>query len=62
MKGITVTAPVKKPEDIELFSRETNCRDCYVYYKKFLDNIFNYVKEFVNAAKRCKCSIYKLQA
>ncbi len=58
MKEITITAPVKKPEDIELFSRETNCRDYYVYYKKFLDNNFDYVKEFVDTAKRCKCNIY----
>ena len=58
MKEITITAPVKKPEDIELFSKETNCRDYYVYYKKFLDNNFDYVKEFVDTAKRCKCNIY----
>ena len=58
MKEIIITAPVKKPEDIEVFSKETNCRDYYVYYKKFLDNNFDYVKEFVDAAKRCKCNIY----
>ncbi len=58
MKEIIITAPVKKPEDIELFSSQTNCRDYYVYYKKFLDNNFDYVKEFVDAAKRCKCNIY----
>lgn len=58
MKEIVITAPVKKPEDIELFSSQTNCRDYYVYYKKFLDNNFEYVKEFVDTAKRCKCNIY----
>ena len=58
MKEIIITAPVKKPEDIELFSSQTNCRDYYVYYKKFLDNNFDYVKEFVDVAKRCKCNIY----
>lgn len=58
MKEIVITAPVKKPEDIEVFSEQTNCRDYYVYYKKFLDNNFEYVKEFVNAARRCKCNIY----
>ncbi len=58
MKEIIITAPVKKPEDIELFSSQINCRDYYVYYKKFLDNNFDYVKEFVDAAKRCKCNIY----
>lgn len=58
MKEIVITAPVKKPEDIEVFSAQTNCRDYYVYYKKFLDNNFEYVKEFVDAARRCKCNIY----
>ncbi len=58
MKEIVITAPVKKPEDIELFGSQTNCRDYYVYYKKFLDNNFEYVKEFVDTAKRCKCNIY----
>ena len=58
MKEIVITAPVKKPEDIELFSKETNCRDYYVYYKKFLDNNFDYVKEFVDVARKCKCQIF----
>ncbi len=58
MKEIVITAPVKKPEDIEVFSRETNCHDYYVYYKKFLDNNFEYIKEFVDTAKRCNCNIF----
>ena len=58
MKEIVITAPVKKPEDIEVFSSQTVCRDYYVYYKKFLDNNFDYVKEFVDTAKRCKCNIF----
>ena len=58
MKEIVITAPVKKPEDIELFSSQTNCRYYYVYYKKFLDNNFDYVKEFVEAAKKCRCHIF----
>ena len=58
MKDIVITAPVKKPEDIELFSKLTNCRDYYVYYKKFLNNNFDYVKEFVETAKRCGCKIF----
>ena len=58
MKEIFITAPVKKPEDIEVFSSETNCRDYYVYYKKFLDNNFDYVKEFVDTAKKCNCKLY----
>lgn len=58
MGSIKITAPVKKPDDIDVFAKETSCRSYYVYYKKFLDNNFEYVKEFVEAAKRNKCSIY----
>lgn len=58
MKNIKVVSPVKKPEDIELFSEKTHCRDYYVYYKRFLNNNFAYVTEFVEAAKKCGCSIY----
>ena len=57
MKDILITAPVKKPEDIEVFSKQTSCRDYYVYYQKFLDN-FEYINEFVEIAKKCDCKIY----
>ncbi|MFR1672728.1 MAG: U32 family peptidase, partial [Candidatus Gastranaerophilaceae bacterium] len=58
MESIKIIAPVKKPEDIELFAKETGCRDYYVYYKKFLNNNFDYVTEFVNVAKQNGCHIY----
>lgn len=58
MENIKITAPVKKPEDIEVFAKETSCRDYYVYYKKFLNNNFEYVNEFVQAAKKNNCAIY----
>jgi len=58
MKEIKIVAPVKKPEDIEHFAKNTACRDYYVYYKKFLNNNFEYVKEFVNMAKGFNCNIY----
>lgn len=58
MKEIKVVAPVKKPEDIQLFSTNTHCRDYYVYYKKFLNNNFDYVLEFVEKAKACGSHIY----
>ncbi len=58
MGSIKIVSPVKKPEDIDVFSKETSCRDYYVYYKKFLNNNFEYVNEFVEAAKRNKCAIY----
>lgn len=58
MENIKITAPVKKPEDIEVFAKETSCRDYYVYYKKFLNDNFEYVNEFVQAAKKNNCAIY----
>ncbi len=58
MKEIKIVSPVKKPEDIDLFARETSCKEYYVYYKKFLNNNFDYVDEFVAAAKRNNCAIY----
>ncbi len=58
MGSIKIVAPVKKPEDIGVFAKETSCRDYYVYYKKFLNNNFEYVNEFVDAAKRNNCAIY----
>ncbi len=58
MENIRIVAPVKKPEDIEVFSKASKCRDFYVYYKKFLNSNFEYVNEFVEAAKRSGCAIY----
>lgn len=58
MKEIVITAPVKKPEDISLFSKSTRCRDYYVYYSKFLNGNFEYISEFVDAAKQCGCNIF----
>ena len=58
MGSIKIVSPVKKPEDIDVFAGKTSCRDYYVYYKKFLNNNFEYVNEFVEAAKRNSCSIY----
>ena len=58
MKEIKIVAPVKKPEDINVFASSTACRDYYVYYKRFLNNNFEYVKEFVEAARANKSAIY----
>lgn len=58
MENIRIVAPVKKPEDIEVFSKASECRDFYVYYKKFLNNNFEYINEFVGMAKRCNSAIY----
>ena len=58
MENIKIISPVKKPEDIKEFSRQTKCRDYYVYYKKFLNNNFDYVKDFVNAARESSACVY----
>lgn len=58
MKDILIIAPVKKPEDIENFLPHTKCRDFYVYYHKFLNNNFEYINEFIEAAHKNNCKIY----
>jgi len=58
MKDILIIAPVKKPEDIEAFLPHTKCRDFYVYYHKFLNNNFDYINEFIEAAHKNNCKIY----
>lgn len=58
MSKIELFAPVKKPEDIETFARQTSCRKFYVYHKKFMDNNFNYILEFIDVAKRNNCKIF----
>ncbi len=58
MENIKIISPVKKPEDIKEFSKYTKCRDYYVYYKKFLNNNFDYVKDFVNAANESSARVY----
>ncbi len=58
MSDIILTAPVKKPEDIENFIRHVKCRSFYVYHHKFLDNNFDYVNEFIEKAHANNCKIY----
>lgn len=58
MDSIKIFSPVKKPEDIETFSKSTRCRHYYVYYKKFLNNNFEYVNDFVQCAKNNNCEIF----
>lgn len=58
MKDISIIAPIKRPEDIETFIPHTKCRDFYVYYHKFLNNNFEYVNEFIEAAHKHCCKIY----
>lgn len=58
MKDIEVIAPIKKPEDIVNFIPHVKCRDFYVYHHKFLNNNFDYVHDFINAAHSNGCRIY----
>ena len=58
MKDIKIVAPVKKPDDIEVFAKNTDCRDYYVYHKRFINNNFDYVKDFVDKAKENNCRIF----
>src|SRR5574344_1121588 len=58
MNNIKIFSPIKKPDDIENFSKNSSCRSYYVYYKKFLNNNFEYVNEFVAAAKANNCQIF----
>jgi len=58
MNEIEVIAPVKKPEDIPNFINHVKCREFYVYHHKFLNNNFEYIQEFIEAAHKCNSKIY----
>lgn len=58
MKDISITAPIKKPEDIASFIPHTKCRDFYVYYHKFLNNNFEYINDFIEEAHKNNSRIY----
>jgi len=61
MSNIILTAPIKKPEDIEAFIPLVKCRSFYVYHHKFLNpenGGFEYVHEFIEKAHKNNCKIY----
>lgn len=58
MKDIFIISPVKKPEDIDIFIKNTKCRNFYVYYHKFLNNNFDYINEFIDKAHENNSKIY----
>ena len=60
MNEIILTAPIKKPEDIEAFLPHIKCRSFYVYHHKFINSEhgFDYVNEFINTAHKNNCKIY----
>ena len=62
MNTIKLIAPLKTPEDIELFLPSINCRSFYVYHHKFLKKVengnFEYVNKFIDTAHKYGCKIY----
>lgn len=58
MREINIISPIKKPEDIEVFTKNTTCRDFYVYHHKFLGNNFDYIQEFIDVARKNNSRIY----
>ena len=61
MEIIKLTAPIKKPEDIEQFIPNVKCRSFYVYHHKFMpsqNGSFEYVNEFIDVAHKNNCKIF----
>ena len=58
MKELTLIAPIKTPQDFQLFTPEVKCKHFYVYHHKFLNENFNYIEEFIKEAHEKKCKIY----
>ena len=58
MKDLTLIAPIKTPQDFQLFLPEVKCKHFYVYHHKFLNENFNYIEEFIKEAHAKNCKIY----
>lgn len=58
MKDIFVISPIKHPEDIVNFTKSVKCREFYVYHHRFIKNNFEYIQEYINAAKQTGSKIY----
>ena len=58
MNEIKIIAPVKQPQDIPYFCKNTGCRRFYAYYDKFLNDNFEYVNEFLDVAKQCGAKFF----
>ena len=56
--SIILTAPIKKPENINHFIKFVKCRSFYVYHHKFLNGNFEYINEFIEKAHENNCKIY----
>ncbi len=51
-------SPIKLPSDIDFLVSNSGCRHFYVYYDKFLNNNFEYIKEFILKAHNLNSYIY----
>ena len=58
MKKISVIAPVKNPRDISTFSKETDCKNFYVYHDKFIYGNFSEIEEFIQNAHSNNCRVF----
>ena len=58
MRNISIISPVKTPQDIESFVKKTKCRNFYVYHHKFLNDNFDYIKEFIDTAHANNSKIF----
>ena len=58
MNNIFVIAPVKRPRDISIFSKETDCRNFYVLHDKFIYGNFSEIEEFILTAHMNNCKIF----
>jgi len=58
VKKISVIAPVKHPRDISTFSKETECKNFYVYHDKFIYGNFSEIEEFIKNAHSNNCKVY----
>lgn len=58
MKNLYIVAPIKVPDDIGHFVNNSKCKHFYVYHHKFLNNNFEYINEFIEAAHSNNSKIY----
>jgi len=58
VNNIFVIAPVKRPRDISIFSKETDCKNFYVLHDKFIYGNFSEIEEFIFTAHSNDCKIF----
>lgn len=58
MNEIKIISPVKQPEDIPVFCKNTHCRRFYCYYDKFMNGNFELVNVFLQTAKSCGAKFF----